>query len=1073
MHMSTMATSAGWLPYVNTFFVTIATTLGTGILGLPVKLAETGLWPTILVLTVVLVMQLGVVMMMVELIQRASIAPSQRNGTVSALDVAAAGDDHGTSTPRTHGKSAPVTLYALGSLFLSPKHRTVFNLAAIVHLMSILVSYALAASFAFSKLFSMQSYNLVFIAPVVLLLTAIVLTCGKHIQPIVSALTAVKLLLILVMISVVAVVAANGTVHPTDGWSSILHPFLISTVALGGVVNLMPLMSTRVPQTRAGQSGFAISVCMGLVVCWLLNSCWAYFVLRIVPQTKADAESLGIPVSLEAAAQAGQISTVPIGVIIEENFPAYVWVSVAVSVFISLSISVSYLIMGSGLKHILDGLAVHWSAAALEAGLEGNEAPYLLSASIGLKHNQQQYHEHRSPAQPVRPAAPAPAAKSSAAASSIPQSDQHNFAIGDGEEDNDIGMGLRLQSIPHRATTATGTTSHVLGSSSAATAAAPAPATLSRQPSRRRKRALRTAHILVAWANWFMDLSGIIAVRAYRASLGPLWYIWLKIRRWSVERFPILATERGMKNSLYGAAFGLVLIIALCNPAGFLKALEMFTSLALNLSCGYYVAVMYSAARAGAATSPSDTADIAQADETIDVTPLAQQEVDTDLDVSNNIEVQSVDGAESVVSSGTQSKPASALNSNLAAARAASLGLLSPSRRRSALGFVPFNHQQSRAQLGSAAASGPAWEVPSPLRTFLPAFEVAMFGIAILYDVIEVVASICGWPAAIWFAIGVCDWFWQTQVLQHFVKWRWGAVGDAHYGIVVQHSDGSVAAVAGDGTAAAVSVAVTVARRDHEPQHHHAVTQGYDTLPTVAASPTSVHEKEDEVVRLVHQPDGGSDSPPNDDGVATHRIRGASRSRSSSPVTGEAHAHVHGSHYTDNEQTDDHDHGDGTDVQSIPLPPGAKVHTQEDPFPKIVVWANIAIFECLGVAQWDACKLFPNAGDVKGSGDGAERVVDYTISAYVSSSVLVLLTAVLINEAAAFLSAVSSLRQANALYAKVAAMLSYISILAIFGGATTMTTIGCPASAIAWWAVLVQSASTAAAYLSSVAKEQG
>lgn len=44
------------------------------------------------------------------------------------------------------------------------------------------------------------------------------------------------------MIGVVGVVGSEINMGPVDSWSAIAQPFLMSTVALGGVVNLMPVM---------------------------------------------------------------------------------------------------------------------------------------------------------------------------------------------------------------------------------------------------------------------------------------------------------------------------------------------------------------------------------------------------------------------------------------------------------------------------------------------------------------------------------------------------------------------------------------------------------------------------------------------------------------------------------------------------------------------------------------------------------------------------------------------------------------------------------------------------------------
>lgn len=71
----TGSNSHSWLRtcmlYFNCFFVTVASILGTGILGLPVKLAHSGFWPFLTTLTFCLFMQISIVYMFVDVLQRA------------------------------------------------------------------------------------------------------------------------------------------------------------------------------------------------------------------------------------------------------------------------------------------------------------------------------------------------------------------------------------------------------------------------------------------------------------------------------------------------------------------------------------------------------------------------------------------------------------------------------------------------------------------------------------------------------------------------------------------------------------------------------------------------------------------------------------------------------------------------------------------------------------------------------------------------------------------------------------------------------------------------------------------
>ena len=53
----------------------------------------------------------------------------------------------------------------------------------------------------------------------------------------------------------------------------------------------------------------------------------------------------------------GEISTIPVVHIIETYFPAYKWTIFFIDGFVIVSITVSFLTLGKGLKHVLDGIS--------------------------------------------------------------------------------------------------------------------------------------------------------------------------------------------------------------------------------------------------------------------------------------------------------------------------------------------------------------------------------------------------------------------------------------------------------------------------------------------------------------------------------------------------------------------------------------------------------------------------------------------------------------------------------------------------------------------------------------------
>lgn len=60
----------------------------------------------------------------------------------------------------------------------------------------------------------------------------------RLIQPVISTLTMVKVTLLVVMVGIVGYAGSQVTLDSTHEWSDLMQPFLIGTLALGGVINL-------------------------------------------------------------------------------------------------------------------------------------------------------------------------------------------------------------------------------------------------------------------------------------------------------------------------------------------------------------------------------------------------------------------------------------------------------------------------------------------------------------------------------------------------------------------------------------------------------------------------------------------------------------------------------------------------------------------------------------------------------------------------------------------------------------------------------------------------------------------
>ena len=320
------------------FFTTIAVLLGTGILGLPVTLIDSGFYPFFIVLTLVFLMQIIIVIIATSLLEHTHVLLHAEQHQENSL--------FNQATPDLH---------TMGRLYLSPLAARCFDFAVLLTFVSTLISYALAGATAGSQLFGSNLLNV--LIPFVLVCTFCIIFAAKYIQPLVSVLTLIKVLVLMIIITLCGVVSNQIDLHPHQNWLDILQPFLVSTVAIGGIADLMPVMFESVEYSSQSISRFRYAIIAGVGACYILNLCWSSFVLGIVPQTIADAQRLGLSISLEQAANAGEIATIPVSQVLKSYYgDKYGWLAQVITIFITLSITVSFNAIGLGLRHVLDGV---------------------------------------------------------------------------------------------------------------------------------------------------------------------------------------------------------------------------------------------------------------------------------------------------------------------------------------------------------------------------------------------------------------------------------------------------------------------------------------------------------------------------------------------------------------------------------------------------------------------------------------------------------------------------------------------------------------------------------------------
>jgi len=238
-----------------------------------------------------------------------------------------------------------------------------FDVCVYLHFISILISYILAASESWGLVFGVEvncksepsheaenNLRLVILGFGVIFTTAIM--AGQSVfTSVVSAMTAIKGTLLVLMVAVTAYIAFTLDQTIINDYSYLADSFLMSTVALGGAVNVMPLIFAKVKQTRNNVRKFRIALVSGLVVCGMLIVLWTYFVMKAVPQTDPSDENP----SLLGAAENGCISTIPLTEIIDQQTPNLAWIANIVEGFIIISVTISFITVGSGMKNFIDG----------------------------------------------------------------------------------------------------------------------------------------------------------------------------------------------------------------------------------------------------------------------------------------------------------------------------------------------------------------------------------------------------------------------------------------------------------------------------------------------------------------------------------------------------------------------------------------------------------------------------------------------------------------------------------------------------------------------------------------------
>ncbi|KAL4630764.1 hypothetical protein GN956_G16373 [Arapaima gigas] len=373
--------------------ISVATILGTGILGLPVTIAHAGLIPFLISFVIGFFVQALLIYLFVDLLQRCQAVQveSLKSLETERILMQDVGEeepsimntedeeeheevDYGllqrdaSAKGRMEGREP--NLHFLGVLFLNKYMSHAFNFILLFQFISIGISYVLAGSEAFAVLFHVSH---VYVIPVFTWTLSLgIIVAQVVIQPITSLLTLLKGILLIITVVVTFVVGSEVHREIVNDFSHIGKPFLMGTVALGGIVNVMPFLFSEISYSKIQILWFRRAILGGLFTCTVLNILWCWAVLEIVPQMSVQkvledgisnnssvlAEAsppaytfIYSNVSLEEAEEAGEIATIPLTKIIIQKYSRFSWVAELVQTFIAVSVSVSFLVMGSAMKH--------------------------------------------------------------------------------------------------------------------------------------------------------------------------------------------------------------------------------------------------------------------------------------------------------------------------------------------------------------------------------------------------------------------------------------------------------------------------------------------------------------------------------------------------------------------------------------------------------------------------------------------------------------------------------------------------------------------------------------------------
>jgi len=255
---------------------------------------------------------------------------------------------HKSKTIKKYEISEGLDWHTVAKVYLHPVVRVAFEIVILIQLCVTIVNYSIAGPTSLAQLFGRKDLFFYTIAPFVFILAVFIIVTSECIRHIISVATMVKAGLLLLLIVIGGIIGTQINRISVPHWDQFLQPVLVAGVTMGGILNVYPVIYSKVRPTRRNILILLFSVIAGIIVCGIIVLVWTYFVLKIVPQTSA------VPTepSLAKSLQYGEIATVPMIEVIQKYNVSMNWMGMLAQLFIITSITVSFVTYGTALKHM-------------------------------------------------------------------------------------------------------------------------------------------------------------------------------------------------------------------------------------------------------------------------------------------------------------------------------------------------------------------------------------------------------------------------------------------------------------------------------------------------------------------------------------------------------------------------------------------------------------------------------------------------------------------------------------------------------------------------------------------------